>query len=100
MKDLKGNLRKYSMQQFRCVSCNEKFRRPPIKGVCPHCSGKIIFTISQGSVGKYLEPSINLAEKFKVEPYLIQSLDLVKEQFESIFGREKEIQVGLGSWFG
>ncbi len=100
MKDLKGNLRKYSMQQFRCVKCNEKFRRPPIKGVCPHCGGKIIFTISQGSVGKYLEPSLSLARKFHVEPYLNQSIELVKEQFESIFGREKEIQSGLGAWFG
>ncbi|MFP4190159.1 MAG: DNA polymerase II large subunit [Candidatus Woesearchaeota archaeon] len=100
MKDLKGNLRKYSMQQFRCVHCNEKFRRPPIKGVCPYCNGKIIFTISQGSVGKYLEPSISLANNFHVEPYLNQSLELVKEQFESIFGKDKEIQAGLGSWFG
>ena len=99
MKDLKGNLRKYSMQQFRCVNCNEKYRRPPIKGVCPHCNGKIIFTISQGSVGKYLEPSISLAKSFHVQPYLSQSLELVKEQFESIFGREKEVQSGLGSWF-
>ncbi len=100
MKDLKGNLRKYSMQQFRCVKCNEKFRRPPIKGVCPYCNGKIIFTISQGSVSKYLEPSISLANNYDVEPYLTQSLELVKEQFESIFGREKEVQAGLGSWFG
>ena len=100
MKDLKGNLRKFSMQQFRCVKCNEKFRRPPIKGVCPNCNGKIIFTISQGSIGKYLEPSLSLARKFKVDDYLNDSVELVKEQFESIFGREKELQTGLSSWFG
>ena len=100
MKDLKGNLRKYSMQQFRCVKCNEKFRRPPIKGVCSNCGGKIIFTISQGSIGKYLEPSLSLARKYHVDEYLNNSVELVKEQFESIFGREKEVQTGLGSWFG
>jgi DNA polymerase II large subunit len=100
IKDLKGNLRKYSMQQFRCVHCNEKFRRPPLKGTCPVCNGKIIFTISQGSVAKYLEPSLSLARRFHVAPYLYQSIELVKEHFESIFGRDKEIQTGLGSWFG
>ncbi|RKY02765.1 MAG: DNA polymerase II large subunit, partial [Spirochaetes bacterium] len=26
IRDIKGNLRKFSMQQFRCVKCNEKFR--------------------------------------------------------------------------
>ncbi|MFW6230886.1 MAG: DNA polymerase II large subunit, partial [Nanoarchaeota archaeon] len=100
MKDLKGNLRKFSMQQFRCVHCNEKFRRPPLKGVCPHCGGKIIFTISQGSVAKYLEPSISLGRTYHVSPYLSQTIELVREQFESIFGREKEKQTGLGAWFG
>jgi DNA polymerase II large subunit len=62
--------------------------------------GKIIFTISQGSVAKYLEPSLSLARRFHVAPYLYQSIELVKEHFESIFGRDKEIQTGLGSWFG
>ena len=27
IRDIKGNLRKFSTQQFRCVSCNEKFRK-------------------------------------------------------------------------
>jgi DNA polymerase II large subunit len=41
---MRGNLRKFSMQGFRCVECNEIMRRPPLKGVCPICQGKIIFT--------------------------------------------------------
>ncbi|RMF54951.1 DNA polymerase II large subunit [Candidatus Woesearchaeota archaeon] len=35
LKDIKGNLRKFSTQQYRCVDCNEKFRRPPLSGKCP-----------------------------------------------------------------
>jgi DNA polymerase II large subunit len=52
IRDIKGNLRKFSMQQFRCVDCNEKYRRPPLIGKCLKCGGKIIFTISQGSIIK------------------------------------------------
>jgi len=100
LKDIKGNLRKFSMQQFRCVACNMKYRRPPLIGKCISCDGKIILTISKGSVVKYLEPSISLARKYKVSPYLIQSLELLQRQIESILGKEKERQEGLGKWFG
>lgn len=99
LRDIKGNLRKFSMQQFRCVDCNEKFRRPPIIGKCPKCHGKIIFTISEGSVVKYLEPSIQLAERASLPPYLRQTLELTKNRIESVFGKEKEVQEGLRKWF-
>jgi DNA polymerase II large subunit len=100
LKDIKGNMRKFSQQQFRCVACNEKFRRPPLLGNCTKCHGKIIFTISEGSVGKYLEPSLSLARKYNVSPYLLQTLELTKRNFEALFGKEKEKQTGLGEWFG
>ncbi|MBD3309785.1 DNA polymerase II large subunit, partial [Candidatus Woesearchaeota archaeon] len=100
LKDTKGNLRKFSMQEFRCVKCNDKFRRPPLVGKCTNCGGKIIFTIAEGSVIKYLEPSISLAEKYQVPEYLRQSLDLLQRRVEGVFGKEKERQEGLGKWFG
>jgi DNA polymerase II large subunit len=100
VRDTKGNLRKFSIQQFRCVNCNEKYRRPPLVGKCTNCGGKIIFTISEGSILKYLEPSISLANKYNVSPYLKQSLELTKIGFEGMFGKEKERQEGLGEWFG
>jgi DNA polymerase II large subunit len=100
LKDTKGNLRKFSTQQFRCVKCNEKFRRPPLSGICSACGGKIIFTVSEGSIIKYLEPSISLAHKYQVPIYLRQTLDLLKMRIEGLFGKEREIQQGLGKWFG
>ncbi len=98
LKDIKGNLRKFSMQQFRCVKCNEKYRRPPLSGNCSGCGGKLIFTISEGSVKKYLGPSLMLAEKYDFSPYLKQTLQILKTDTEHIFGKEKEKQVGLGSF--
>lgn len=97
IRDIRGNLRKFSQQQFRCVKCNQKYRRPPLTGVCK-CGGKLIFTISEGSIIKYLEPAILLAENFNVPAYVKQSLDLTKAYIESIFGRVKEKQEGLGKW--
>jgi DNA polymerase II large subunit len=102
IKDTKGNLRKFSQQLFRCVSCNEKYRRPPLIGKCtnPKCTkGRLIFTISEGSVVKYLEPSLSIAEKYAVSPYVKQTLELTKVRIESVFGKDKEKQEGLGKWF-
>lgn len=98
IRDIKGNLRKFSMQQFRCVDCNEKYRRPPLSGKCT-CGGKIIFTIAEGSVIKYLAPSLELAERYDLPPYLKQTLELTKNRIESVFGKEKETQDSLKKWF-
>ncbi len=100
LKDIKGNLRKFSMQKFRCVKCNESFRRPPLTEKCTACGGNVIFTISEGSVLKYLEPSLSLAKKYNLSPYLKQTLELTKNRIEGMFGKEREKQVGLGNWFG
>jgi DNA polymerase II large subunit len=99
MKDLKGNLRKFSQQSFRCVNCNEIYRRPPLSGICNKCGGKIIYTISQGSVVKYLQPSLDLMKEFKLSPYLNQSLELLTNRIETMFGKESEKQDHLSKWF-
>ncbi len=98
LKDIKGNLRKFSMQQFRCVKCNSKYRRPPLSSRCTNCNNTLIFTISHGSVIKYLGHSLLLAEKYDFSPYLKQTLDMLKSDVENVFGREKDKQVGLGSF--
>ncbi len=99
IRDMRGNLRKFSMQGFRCVNCNEIMRRPPLTGVCPKCRGKIIFTIHEGGIKKYLEIAIELAKKYNLSVYLQQNLELVKRYIESIFGKELEKQEALERWF-
>ncbi len=99
LKDLKGNLRKFSIQNFRCVACNEIVRRPPLSGVCPACGGKLIFTINEGGIKKYLEPSIKLAEQYNLSTYMKQNLDLIKRAIEGIFGKELERQESIAKWF-
>jgi DNA polymerase II large subunit len=99
IKDLKGNLRKFSMQGFRCVACNEIMRRPPLTGVCHKCGGKIIFTINEGGIRKYLEPALELASRYNLSNYIKQNLQIIKENIESIFGKELEKQESIDKWF-
>ena len=74
-------------------------RRPPLSGVCSSCKGKIIFTVNEGGIKKYLEPALDLANKYKLSVYMIQNLELIKRHIESIFGKEKEKQEALAKWF-
>ena len=99
LRDLRGNLRKFSMQGFRCVVCNEIMRRPSLRGVCSKCGGKIIFTINEGGIKKYLEPALELAHKYNLSPYIKQNLELTKRYIDSIFGKELEKQEKLEEWF-
>ncbi len=99
IRDIRGNLRKFAQQQFRCVACNEKFRRPPLVGVCTKCGGKIIFTISEGSIKKYLDPAMDLAKNYNISAYTKEGMELTKMYIESIFGKDNERQVELNKWF-
>lgn len=98
IRDIRGNLRKFSQQEFRCSTCNEKYRRPLLVGICLKCKGRIIFTISEGSIIKYLEPALALATKYAVPAYVKQNIELTRRYIESIFGREKEKQAELEKW--
>lgn len=90
IRDIRGNLRKFCRQQFRCSSCNEKYRRPPLTGSCWKCGGKLIFTVSEGSVRKYLDAANELVDKYKVSGYMRENMELIGDFVERIFGREEQ----------
>ena len=100
MKDIKGNLRKFGMQNFRCTSCNTTYRRPPLNGRCSNCfEASINFTIHEGSIKKYLSPSFNIAKNYDIDPYIVESLELVNLRMEGVFGKEIETQKDLNGFF-
>lgn len=96
--DLIGNLHAFSKQKVRCVKCGAKYRRPPLKEVCPKCGGRIILTVHEGSVRKYLEVSIKVAEEYGVSSYTRQRLELLKMEIDSIFKNDKSKQMGLADF--
>ena len=100
MKDIKGNLRKFSMQSFRCTACNTIHRRPPLNGKCTHCKATSInFTIHEGSIKKYLNPSFEIIKNYNVDPYIIETLELANLRIEGVFGKELEKQKSLSNFF-
>ncbi len=86
IRDLIGNLHSFSRQQFRCASCNAKYRRVPLSGKCTRCGGKLLLTISKGSIEKYLNTSIRLADRYNLDIYTKQRLQLIKDEIDNLFG--------------
>ncbi|MHA2007153.1 MAG: DNA polymerase II large subunit [Promethearchaeota archaeon] len=99
--DIIGNLRKFSMQEFRCVKCNSKFRRPPISnaGKCPSCGNKIILTVNRGGIEKYIPRAKRLCKDFKLDNYTIQRMELIEEFVESLTNNPKVKQHKLADFF-
>ncbi len=111
--DIKGNLRSFSSQQLRCVDCNEKFRRVPLTNQtiaasgketaeCPRCAadpnktgaGKILLTISEGTIKKYMQPCKDIIDKYEISPYKRQEVQILNRTIQSLFGKD-ERQSGL-----
>ncbi len=85
LRDLQGNLRQFGVQRFRCVQCSDKYRRPPLAGKCLRCGGNVLFTTHPGGIRKYLEVSIEIAEKYRVSDYIRQRLRLLERYITDLF---------------
>ena len=83
--DLRGNLRSFTRQEFRCVKCNTKYRRPPLRGKCTKCGGKIVLTVSKGAIEKYLPTAKMLVAKYNVIDYTRQRICVTEKDIKSLF---------------
>ncbi len=106
--DIRGNLRSFSSQEMRCVDCNEKFRRVPLTNQtiapsgkttaeCPECGGKVLLTISEGTIRKYMQPSKDIIDEYEINPYLRQQVTMINKTLQSLFGKD-ERQSGLAKF--
>jgi DNA polymerase II large subunit len=95
--DLIGNLRAFTQQEFRCLDCNKKFRRPPLSGNCD-CGGEVTLTVHKGSVKKYLEVALETGEKYGVSDYTMQRLEQLQRKIDSLFEDDKSRQSGIADF--
>ncbi len=92
--DMAGNSRAFSRQKVRCTKCNKKYRRIPLSGDCV-CGSNLILSISKGSVVKYLEISKDLSQRYPIDNYLVQRIELIESGINSLFESDKSKQSSL-----
>jgi len=95
MRDIAGNLRAFSTQGIRCKSCNKRFRRLPLRGVCSACGGQLTLTVYRGGIEKYLEAAQHLVDKYGLPQYYAQRIQLMKEEINALFEGKKPRQITL-----
>ena len=98
MRDIAGNLRAFSTQSFRCKSCNKRFRRLPLRGVCSACGGPLTLTVYRGGIEKYLKVAQHLIDKYGLPRYYAQRLLLMKEEINALFEGKKPKQITLADF--
>ncbi|WP_313692860.1 DNA polymerase II large subunit [Halorarum halobium] len=96
--DLIGNLRAFSRQETRCLDCGEKYRRMPLTGDCRECGGRMTLTVHQGSVNKYMDTAIQVADEFDCREYTKQRLEILERSLESVFENDKNKQSGIADF--
>jgi len=112
IRDMRGNLRAYGQQKVRCTLCGESYRRPPIAGKCRTivderidsfsgkpikvlCPGKIILTVSKGSVKKYGSLMDDLVNKYGCNTYTKELHRLVGVWVSQSFDDGEKVQTNL-----
>jgi len=98
IRDIAGNLRAFSTQNFRCKTCGRKFRRLPLQGKCPSCMGQLSLTVYRGSIEKYVEVAQNLVQRYGLPKYYSQRISLLKEEIMALFESKKDRQISLSAF--
>jgi len=96
--DLIGNLRAFSRQDVRCLDCGEKYRRMPLSGDCRECGGRVNLTVHEGSVSKYIDTAIRVAEEFGAREYTKQRLEILERSIERVFEDDTNKQSGIADF--
>ncbi len=97
--DMIGNLRSFSTQTVRCTKCGEKYRRMPLAGKCTKCGNSLTLTVHEASVKKYLEISKVIGEKYGLDTYTRERVEILEMSMDSIFNNDKVKKCKLSDFF-
>ncbi|MEM2875992.1 MAG: DNA polymerase II large subunit [Candidatus Bathyarchaeia archaeon] len=98
LKDIAGNLRAFTTQGLRCKSCNKRYRRPPLTGVCRSCGGELTMMVHRGGIEKYIEHTKALIEKYSLPDYYRQRVSMMEDEIRLLFRDEKPRQMSLSDF--
>ncbi len=96
--DIAGNLRAFSSQETRCHDCNTKYRRPPLSYQCRECGGDVHLTVHEGSVTKYMDTAMRVAEEFGAREYTKQRLEILQRSIDRVFEDDQNKQSGIADF--
>jgi DNA polymerase II large subunit len=99
MPDMIGNLRSFSSQTVRCTKCGAKYRRMTLSGKCYRCNNPLNLTVHEASVKKYLEISKNIGEKYDLDAYTRERIDILEMNMKSVFENDKIKKCKLSDFF-
>lgn len=97
--DMIGNLRSFSTQTVRCTKCGEKYRRMPLAGKCTKCGNALTLTVHEASVKKYLEISKKIGEKYGLDNYTKERVEILEMSMDSVFNNDKVKKCKLSDFF-
>lgn len=80
------------------MGCNTKYRRPPLTGECRECGGNVTLTVHEGSVRKYMDTAIRVAEEYGSREYTKQRLYLIEKALDSLFEDDRNKSTTLGEF--
>ena len=98
MPDMIGNLRSFSAQSIRCTKCGESYRRIPLSGKCM-CGNSLTLTVHEASVRKYLAVSKEVCEKYQLEDYTKERVEILSLSMDSLFNSDKVKKCKLTDFF-
>lgn len=98
MPDMIGNLRSFSAQNLRCNKCGAKYRRIPLTGKCA-CGNNLILTVHEASVKKYLQISKDVCEKYDLDDYTKERIEVLSLSMDSLFNNDKIKKCKLSDFF-
>lgn len=97
--DMIGNLKSFATQTVRCVKCGQKYRRMPLSGKCNNCGNALTLTVHEASVKKYLPVSKMIGEKYSLDDYTKERVEILEMSMDSVFNNDKVKKCKLSDFF-
>jgi DNA polymerase II large subunit len=86
--DMIGNLKSFSGQKLRCTKCGASYRRIPLSGKC-YCGNNLTLTVHVSSVKKYLDMTKEISNRFMIDSYTRQRVELIEKSIDSLFENDR-----------